>query len=231
MTENQFEKFVELRKEFKEKINYWNEKYNEILKEKIEHIEGYEITNSFIYNKKLDDITKEINVKYIWIQDNPGYNEMLQSRYAVGASGKAGQNFLEKSGLVNDFDKEVIVLNKEPVHTKVTANLSKLKNNDIQKESQIYMADLIYKFHEIFECDLWILGLSNLNGIFKFFKENIEILYNESSLHDKLYLYYHFSQGQFKKAYNSKEKELNINNTQEILNNIGIENRKKYFDF
>ena len=51
MTENQFEKFVELRKEFKEKINYWNEKYNEILKEKIEHIEGYEITNSFIYNK------------------------------------------------------------------------------------------------------------------------------------------------------------------------------------
>ena len=33
MTENQFEKFVELRKEFKEKINYWNEQYNEILKE------------------------------------------------------------------------------------------------------------------------------------------------------------------------------------------------------
>ena len=58
MTENQFEKFVELRKEFKEKINYWNEKYNEILKEKIEHIEGYEITNSFIYNKKLRDISR-----------------------------------------------------------------------------------------------------------------------------------------------------------------------------
>lgn len=231
MTKNQFEKFEKLRIEFREKINFWNEKYNQIFKEKIEQIEGYDITNSFIYNEKLDDLTEKSDIKYIWIQDNPGYNEMLQSRYAVGASGKAGQNFLESTGLVSSFDKEVIVLNKEPIHTKVTANLSKLKNKELQEETQIYMSDLIYRFQKIFECDLWILGLSNLNSIFKPFKESIKLLYKEEKLNKKVFLYYHFSQGQFKKAYNLREKELNTNDTQKILNSIGIENRKKYFDF
>ena len=41
MTKNQFEKFKKLRIEFREKISFWNEKYNEIFKEKIEQIEGY----------------------------------------------------------------------------------------------------------------------------------------------------------------------------------------------
>ncbi len=231
MTKNQFEKFKKLRIEFREKISFWHEKYNEIFKEKIEQIEGYEITNSFIYNEKLDDLTEKSDIKYIWIQDNPGYTEMLQSRYAVGASGKAGQNFLENTGLVDSFDKEVIVLNKEPIHTKVTANLSKLKNKDLQDETQVYMSNFIYRLHKIFECDLWILGLSNLNSIFKAFKESMKLLYKEDNLNKKVFLYYHFSQGQFKKAYNLKEKELNTNDTQKILNNIGIENRKKYFDF
>ena len=65
MTKNQFEKFKKLRIEFREKISFWNEKYNEIFKEKIEQIEGYEITNSFIYNEKLDDLTEKSDIKYI----------------------------------------------------------------------------------------------------------------------------------------------------------------------
>lgn len=231
MTKEQFEKFCSFRDEFRNQILLWNKKYNVILKGKIEELEGYEITDSFIYNKKLDEITKDDNIKYIWIQDNPGYNEMLQSRYAVGASGKAGQNFMKNSGLISDFDKEVIVLNKSPVHTKVTAVLSKLKNREIQDESQKYMAELIFGMHSIFKCDLWILGISNLNGIFRTFTENMENLYKNSSLNKKMFLYYHFSQGQFKKAYNSKESELGNSNKDEILESIGIENRKKYFDF
>ena len=128
MTKEQFKKFCSFRDEFKKQIISWNKEYNPVLKEKIESLSGYEITNSFIYNEKLDEINENDNIKYIWIQDNPGYNEMLQNRYAVGASGKAGQNFMKSEGLVKDFDREVIVLNKSPVHTKVTAVLSKLKN-------------------------------------------------------------------------------------------------------
>ncbi len=231
MTKEQFKKFCSFRDEFKKQIISWNKEYNPVLKEKIESLSGYEITNSFIYNEKLDEINENDNIKYIWIQDNPGYNEMLQNRYAVGASGKAGQNFMKSEGLVKDFDREVIVLNKSPVHTKVTAVLSKLKNGEIQDETQRYMAKAIFTVHNIFACDLWILGISNLNGIFGTFTENMEKLYKNSTLNKKMFLYYHFSQGQFKKAYNFEANTLGIDNTDKILDNIGIRNRKKYFDF
>ncbi len=231
MTKEQFKKFCSFRDEFRKQIILWNEEYNKVLKEKIESLSGCEITNSFIYNEKLDDINENDNIKYIWIQDNPGYNEMLQNRYAIGASGKAGQNFMKNEGLTEDFDREVIVLNKSPIHTKVTAVLSKLKNRDIQDETQKYMAKAIFNVHNIFECDLWILGISNLNGIFGTFSKDMEKLYKNSSLNKKMFLYYHFSQGQFKKAYNLEVNTLGTDDTDKILESIGIKNRKKYFDF
>ena len=231
MTKEQFKKFCSFRDEFRKQTALWNEEYNKVLKEKIESLSGCEITNSFIYNEKLDDINENDNIKYIWIQDNPGYNEMLQNRYAIGASGKAGQNFMKNEGLTEDFDREVIVLNKSPIHTKVTAVLSKLKNRDIQDETQKYMAKTIFTVHNIFECDLWILGISNLKGIFGTFSKDMEKLYKNSALNKKMFLYYHFSQGQFKKAYNLEANTLGTDDPDKILESIGIKNRKKYFDF
>lgn len=231
MTKEQFKKFCSFRDEFRKQTALWNEEYNKVLKEKIESLSGCEITNSFIYNEKLDEINENDNIKYIWIQDNPGYNEMLQNRYAVGASGKAGQNFMKNEGLAEDFDREVIVLNKSPIHTKVTAVLSKLKNREIQDETQRYMAKAIFTVHNIFECDLWILGISNLKGIFGTFSKDMEKLYKNSALNKKMFLYYHFSQGQFKKAYNLEVSTLGTDDPDKILESIGIKNRKKYFDF
>ena len=231
MTKEQFKKFCSFRDEFRKQTALWNEEYNKVLKEKIESLSGCEITNSFIYNEKLDEINENDNIKYIWIQDNPGYNEMLQNRYAVGASGKAGQNFMKNEGLAEDFDREVIVLNKSPIHTKVTAVLSKLKNREIQDETQRYMAKAIFTVHNIFECDLWILGISNLKGIFGTFSKDLEKLYKNSALNKKMFLYYHFSQGQFKKAYNLEVSTLGTDDPDKILESIGIKNRKKYFDF
>ena len=231
MTKEQFKKFCSFRDEFRKQTALWNEEYNKVLKEKIESLSGCEITNSFIYNEKLDEINENDNIKYIWIQDNPGYNEMLQNRYAVGASGKAGQNFMKNEGLAEDFDREVIVLNKSPIHTKVTAVLSKLKNREIQDETQRYMAKAIFTVHNIFECDLWILGISNLKGIFGTFSKDLEKLYKNSALNKKMFLYYHFSQGQFKKAYNLEANTLGTDDPDKILESIGIKNRKKYFDF
>ena len=231
MTKEQFKKFCSFRDEFRKQTALWNEEYNKVLKEKIESLSGCEITNSFIYNEKLDEINENDNIKYIWIQDNPGYNEMLQNRYAVGASGKAGQNFMKNEGLAEDFDREVIVLNKSPIHTKVTAVLSKLKNREIQDETQRYMAKAIFTVYNIFECDLWILGISNLKGIFGTFSKDMEKLYKNSALNKKMFLYYHFSQGQFKKAYNLEANTLGTDDPDKILESIGIKNRKKYFDF
>ena len=207
------------------------EKYKEIERSIIKTYRK-EIWSKFV--KAVSDyelINENDNIKYIWIQDNPGYNEMLQNRYAVGASGKAGQNFMKNEGLAEDFDREVIVLNKSPIHTKVTAVLSKLKNREIQDETQRYMAKAIFTVHNIFECDLWILGISNLKGIFGTFSKDMEKLYKNSALNKKMFLYYHFSQGQFKKAYNLEANTLGTDDPDKILESIGIKNRKKYFDF
>ena len=59
MTKEQFEKFCSFRDEFRNQILLWNKKYNVILKEKIEELEGYEITDSFIYNKTINKMLKK----------------------------------------------------------------------------------------------------------------------------------------------------------------------------
>ena len=58
MTKEQFKKFCSFRDEFRKQTALWNEEYNKVLKEKIESLSGYEITNSFIYNEKLDEINE-----------------------------------------------------------------------------------------------------------------------------------------------------------------------------
>ena len=50
-------------------------------------------------------------------------------------------------------------------------------------------------------------------------------------LYNIVFLYYHFSQGQFKKAYNLEVNTLGTDDPDKILKSIGIKNRKKYFDF
>jgi hypothetical protein len=59
----------------------------------------------------------------------------------------------------------------------------------------------------------------------------MEKLYKNSTLNKKIFLYYHFSQGQFKKAYNLEVNTLGTDEPDKILESTGIKNRKKYFDF
>ena len=60
MTKEQFKKFCSFRDEFRKQTALWNEEYNKVLKERIESLSGCEITNSFIYNEKLDEINEVV---------------------------------------------------------------------------------------------------------------------------------------------------------------------------
>lgn len=226
MTKEEFNKFVTLREEFKTKVKEFNEKYPEIKDEVLKLSDKtYDFPFAFVYNKKLDEITIGDNIKYIWVTDNPGLNEAIEEKYAVGSSGKGAQNFMVGSGMVEEYDKEVIVLNKSFLHTRVTNDLKKLKKyQNIIEETQIYMATLTIALLNIFKCPLWILGISSLNKIFSKYSST---LLNSNINIDNTYLFYHFSQGQFKKAFNKKELEFKNSSPKDICELIGIENRKR----
>lgn len=225
MTQEQFDKLQHIRKDFKKKVEEFNEKYPQMKDEILGlYHKKYDLKKAFIYNRKLDDLKVEDNIKYIWVTDNPGFNEALQERYAVGSSGKGAKNFMETFKFVKNYDKEVLVLNKSCLHTRITNDLKKLKNyKEIIDESQIYMAQLTADLLAVFNCPLWILGISNLNNLFSPYTNK---LINNINL-EETYLYYHFSQGQFKKIYNKTAIDNPSLSPKEICKLIGVNNRKR----
>lgn len=227
MTSRQYKEFVKIREKFREEIDKYRRNYPEFADDILKiYSQEDDKMRAFVYNEKLDYLGKDDSIKYIWVTDNPGFNESRQNKYAVGISGKTGKNFMEENGFVNDFDREVIVLNKSFVHTKVTAELGKfMEYEDVLEDIQNFMGDLACSLQRVFQCEIWILGTSNLNKIFKSFRINIQ----NSGDRDNIYFYYHFSQGQFKKAYNRKKSEIISQCPKEICKIIGIENRNILF--
>ena len=92
MTESQFLDFLNVKKVFKKEIENLTLATPD-LTEKILAIQDkpYEVANPLVYNEKFDVVTKDFNIKYIWVTDNPGIKECQQNRYGVGSSGAAGK--------------------------------------------------------------------------------------------------------------------------------------------
>ena len=72
----------------------------------------------------------------------------------MGQSGKIAEGFFRKNPeLQTDFRKNVIILNKTPVHTAKTKHLNELSKNETAKkiilESQIWMAQKTAELHKI----------------------------------------------------------------------------------
>ena len=228
MTENQFLDFLNAKKTFKTGIENLK-KSNPNLKKLLMEIQekNYDIVNPLVYNEKFDEVSCDYNIKYIWITDNPGVKENQQNRYGVGSSGNAGKNFMESHGLLEDFDREVLILNKSPIHTRITAKLAKLKGEEpLYSDAQKLMAELCYRLQSIFKCQVWILGTSNLDKIFLPFKLEFQKLYKDSYMMEQVFLYNHFSQGQFKRVYNIYRKEHYDLKPFELCKLIGDKNRK-----
>lgn len=233
MTNSQWDKFSSLKNEFKAKCDLYLNDSGDILptiqKEasKLDYVPEYPIQTPVVYNRDLDNMTQNSDIKLIVIGDNPGKDEQLEKnrRYLVGQSGKIAQGFFERNPELNiDFRKNVIILNKTPVHSAKTKELKYLASQNMTisnliMTSQIFMSEFALKCQILFDCPIWIIGYAEMkkNGIFEPYRENLEKLYSipeNMTYYDKLFVFQHFSMNRFLIDLKTKTSPENMTNSQ-----------------
>jgi hypothetical protein len=174
---------------------------------------SYAVETPVVYNIALDDIKIDDEIKLIIVADNPGRREQAveNKRYLVGPSGKIAKKFfIDNPSLGIDFTKNVIILNKTPIHSPRTVELRELIKMETAngshsiasaiEESQKNMADLLFEFHSALDCPVWIIGYSEMKkgGIFDSYTEKLKDLYaGNKEMYKQLFFYRHFSMNQF----------------------------------
>jgi len=202
---------------------------------------SYTVETPVVYNSALDDVKINDEIKLILVADNPGRREQASEnrRYLVGPSGKiANKFFIDNPSLGINFNKNVIILNKTPIHSPRTVELRELakmeKSNgkhslaDALEESQRSMASLLFEFHIALNCPVWIIGYSEMRkgGIFETYTEELKKLYaDKTTMYKQLFFYRHFSMNQF--TIDLKQRANSGENLQESLERIGTEYRER----
>lgn len=201
---------------------------------------SFTVESPIVYNHALDDVTEADTIKLILVADNPGRREQLAEnrRYLVGPSGKLADNFFKSHPELGiDFRKNVIILNKTPIHTPRTAELrqlGRLGGPAIQEAldmSQKTMAQLLRAFHEALggkTLPVWIIGYSELGEkkLFAPFTKTLEEAYPpEDPARKQLYLFRHFSMNQF--SADIRKRRLENENIADTLVRVGTGYRQR----
>ena len=247
MNNNQWKAFCEFRNALKQKILEWNALVPDLrdLQKKAAELAGtpdYPFENSIVYNTDLDKLTAEDDIKLIVIGDNPGKDEQLtkNQRYLCGQAGKLGEGFFKKHPeLETDFRRNVIILNKTPVHSAKTLQLKKIMElggksaADLILESQLWMAEQTAKLHqELNGTQLWLVGYSELKekGIFSSYRDTLKTTCTPQAW-ERVYVFQHFSMNRFTidladfiKAGKKEKAPLEAN-----IHELGILHRKELF--
>ncbi len=211
-----YQAFVAIREEFRALVSGinsrapWLSALQDVLRIDCGY-DDYAIETPVVFNGELDDVGPETDPRFIVVADNPGKKEQLSinRRYLVGQSGKLAAGWFDKE-LGLDFRKEVIILNKTPIHTPKTAELRKLlavagpRRKELAvmlEESQVAMARLAFRLHACLGCPVWISGYGELGsrGLFFPYAREITRLYASAPerQRDALWLFRHFSMNQF----------------------------------
>ena len=182
----------------------------------------YPFETPVVYNTDLDRLTPDDEIKLIVIGDNPGKDEQLtkNQRYLVGQAGKIADGFFKRNPELSiDFRKNVVILNKTPVHSAKTAQLkriAKLGGEEVASllvESQIWMAQKTAELHRAFcqrstgsvaggtDCELWLVGYSELKekALFTQYRDTLKqsIIQKSPAQWEKVYVFQHFSMNRF----------------------------------
>jgi hypothetical protein len=175
----------------------------------------YTVETPVVYNGALDEVGPDSEIRLILVADNPGRREQAAEnrRYLVGPSGKIAEKFFrDHPELGIDFRKNVIILNKTPIHTPRTGELRELCRlgdapgtrrplSEHLAKSQEYMARLLWEFHQALSpIPVWITGYSEMTprGIFWPYTAALQTLYPPTAPATKtLFFYRHFSMNQF----------------------------------
>jgi hypothetical protein len=182
----------------------------------------YTVVRPVVYNESLDAVTETDTIKIILVGDNPGRKEQETGRYLSGPSGKLAENFFRAHPALGiDFRKNVLILNKTPVHTPRTADLKKLSAQTaaaapglpddgniaaLIRQSQREMVSVLRRFYAALRpVKIWIVGYSEMHkgGIFA---EYTKALFDTLPAED-IFLYRHFSMNQFLIDYTDKAKQ------------------------
>lgn len=241
MTNFQWECFNKFCTTFKDMVTQWNNQAKSLIIVQEKAMEffknvDYELQTPIVYNTALDEITQNDEIKLIVIGDNPGKDEQLtkNQKYLVGQAGKLGNNFFknhEELGI--DFRKNVIILNKTPIHSAKTNQLKKFATfggkeiENLIKETQVWMAQETAKLHQKLLQgsenkdfpQLWLVGYSELKekGIFTDYKNELKKQYQTSeeakNAWDNVFVYQHFSMNRFSidlKEFSTENKNLDL---------------------
>lgn len=241
MTNFQWECFNKFRNTFKDMVTQWNNQAKSLIIVQEKAMEffknvDYELQTPIVYNTALDEITQNDEIKLIVIGDNPGKDEQLtkNQKYLVGQAGKLGNSFFKNHDELGiDFRKNVIILNKTPIHSAKTNQLKKFATfggkeiENLIKETQIWMAQETAKLHQKLLQgsenkdfpQLWLVGYSELKekGIFTDYKNELKKQYQTSeeakNAWDNVFVYQHFSMNRFSidlKEFSTENKNLDL---------------------
>ncbi len=258
MTQKQWAYLSDFKKQFRTKCTNWAIYSDQLLTLQknagLKDTPLYPIENPLVYNTDLDNFSPDSEIKLIIIGDNPGKNEQLSvnKKYLTGQAGKLGDHFFKNNqSLAIDFRKNVLILNKTPVHTAKTKHLKYLSQNgsaEIKKllqDSQIWMAEKTAELHKNFCSEknavqpfLWLIGYSEIKkkGIFEEYKRVLEksyLLENTKDFTDcwnKVLVFQHFSMNRFSIDLN---KYMQINpqeNIETALLKLGTFHKDKIFN-
>lgn len=241
MTETQFKAFDAFRKEFKAKIEEWNNVLPNLMQlqkdaAKAFDTPDYPFETPIVYNRALDEFTQNDDIKLIVIGDNPGKDEQLlkNNKYLVGQAGKLGEGFFRNNPELGvDFRKNVIILNKTPIHSAKTNQLKHICKNggaEMKKlldETQIWMAERTGRLAKEINAEIWLVGYSELKprGIFALYRDQLKL----SADWDKLFVYKHFSMNCFSgdlKAFRAKNSSMAL---KDCLTKIGTDHKNEIY--
>ena len=237
MTEEEWKIFCDFRTNFRRKTEEWSAYSTELLPLQAASSQKdtppYPIETSVVYNRALDDVMQGDEIKLIVIGDNPGKDEQLSknNRYLVGQSGKIAEGFFRRNQeLGPDFRKNVIILNKTPIHTAKTAHLKYVSKNggdkivSLIKESQVWMAKETARLHKALgSTELWLVGYAELKarGIFTLYRDVLKDSYkDDTNAWDRVFVFQHFSMNRFLidlKDFRSEHKNLTLKASIEML--------------
>jgi hypothetical protein len=263
MNKAQFAVFDTFRTELKDYCNYLSSHFgaelSELQKEACsKDTPPYPIETPVVYNTALDSFSIDSDIFKIIIGDNPGKNEQLavNRKYLIGLSGKIADGFFASSPeLKTDFRKNVIILNKTPVHSAKTKHLKEIIKNaspELKKavlESSLWMARKTAELHQSlcknassleYAPELWLTGYAELknHGIFLNYRDALKAAYKtegtdssdqDSLFWDRVFVYRHFSMNCFTTDLKKYMEKTGQTDKKTALSELGLLHKNEIF--
>lgn len=195
----------------------------------------YPLHTPVVYNRALDDIGPDGDIALLVVGDNPGKDEQLERnrRYLVGQAGKLGEGFFRAHPELGiDFRRNVLILNKTPVHTAKTKQLARVAREAGERatrlldESQGWMARETAALQRALGAGLWLVGYGELKGggLFARYAETLAGAYGRAA-DAPVRVYQHFSMNRF--SIDLRERDDPRKSLAENLDAIGLAHRRE----